>query len=65
MQESGGYLIEQQLTVEEVPVIVDKCINFISTHGKEVTVSYHIEYLAPGHKLVKFHLQSNLRKSHK
>ncbi len=33
-QETGGYLIEQQLTVDEVPVIVDKCINFVATHGK-------------------------------
>lgn len=27
-------MIEQQLTVDEVPVIVDKCINFVSTHGE-------------------------------
>ena len=39
LQESGGYLIEQQLTVEEVPVIVDKCINFISTHGTNLSWS--------------------------
>ncbi|KAG8225490.1 hypothetical protein J437_LFUL009483 [Ladona fulva] len=31
--ESGPQIAEQQLTVDNIPVIVDKCINFIYAHG--------------------------------
>lgn len=31
---NGPSLKEQQLTKDNVPVLVDKCINFIYTHGK-------------------------------
>lgn len=30
----GAALDEQQLTQDDVPVILDKCINFIYAHGK-------------------------------
>jgi len=31
--DNGLHLVQQQLTREEIPVIVDKCINFIYAHG--------------------------------
>ncbi|XP_046390911.1 uncharacterized protein LOC124159260 [Ischnura elegans] len=31
--ESGPGIAEQQLTLEKIPVIVDKCLNFVYTHG--------------------------------
>ena len=32
--DNGLHLAQQQLTREEIPVIVDKCINFIYAHGR-------------------------------
>ncbi|XP_071446305.1 uncharacterized protein RhoGAP15B [Hetaerina americana] len=31
--ESGPGIADQQLTLENIPVIVDKCLNFVYTHG--------------------------------
>jgi hypothetical protein len=31
--DNGLHLTQQQLTREEIPVIIDKCINFIYAHG--------------------------------
>lgn len=31
----GPLLEDQQMTLDGIPVIVDKCINFISTYGKQ------------------------------
>ena len=33
-QNCGDKLIDQQLTFDDIPVVVDKCINFIILHGK-------------------------------
>jgi hypothetical protein len=33
-QYNGVELHQQQLTKDHVPVIVEKCINFVATHGK-------------------------------
>lgn len=30
---NGAYLEQQQLTKNDIPVLVEKCINFIYTHG--------------------------------
>jgi hypothetical protein len=32
--DNGLHLAQQQLTREEIPVIVDKCINFVYAHGR-------------------------------
>lgn len=32
--DNGIQLDDQQLTNDNVPVIIDKCINFVYTHGK-------------------------------
>ena len=34
----GPALEQQQLTQDNVPVILDKCINFIYAHGKQATI---------------------------
>ncbi|XP_013389585.1 arf-GAP with Rho-GAP domain, ANK repeat and PH domain-containing protein 1-like [Lingula anatina] len=40
--ESGPKLDEQQLTQEDIPVIVDKCIKFISAHGTTTEGIYRL-----------------------
>jgi len=32
--DNGLHLAQQQLTREEIPVIIDKCVNFIYAHGR-------------------------------
>jgi hypothetical protein len=32
--DNGLHLAQQQLTREEIPVIIDKCINFLYAHGR-------------------------------
>jgi hypothetical protein len=32
--DNGLHLAQQQLTREEIPVIIDKCINFVYAHGR-------------------------------
>ena len=34
LQEGGGTLSDQQLTKNNIPVIVDKCISYVELHGK-------------------------------
>lgn len=31
---NGPSLCEQQLTKDDIPAIVEKCLNFVHTHGK-------------------------------
>lgn len=33
----GAALVQQQLTQDNVPVVLDKCINFIYAHGESMT----------------------------
>ena len=39
------HLDQQQLTHEEIPVIIDKCINFIYTHGRFCVLLCFLENL--------------------
>lgn len=32
--DNGLHLAQQQLTRDEIPVIIDKCINFVYAHGR-------------------------------
>lgn len=38
--DNGTSLEDQQLTKDDIPVIVDKCVNFVYAHGR-----YKIEYV--------------------
>lgn len=40
----GPDLEQQQLTQDNVPVILDKCINFIYVHGKKCTISARVTF---------------------
>ena len=43
--DNGLHLDQQQLTREEIPVIIDKCINFIYAHGKFCVLLCFLENL--------------------
>ncbi|ELT90848.1 hypothetical protein CAPTEDRAFT_226965 [Capitella teleta] len=40
--EGGEYISDQQLTSDDVPLIVDKCINFIELHGMDSEGIYRL-----------------------
>jgi len=37
-KQNGDQFQEMQLTIDDVPVIVDKCIDFLYAHGKDYSV---------------------------
>ncbi|XP_064636012.1 arf-GAP with Rho-GAP domain, ANK repeat and PH domain-containing protein 1-like isoform X2 [Lineus longissimus] len=41
-KESGNSLAEQQLTSENVPIIVEKCLSFVAAHGIQVQGIYRL-----------------------
>lgn len=41
---NGNQLRHQQLTKDNVPVFVDKCINFVYTNGKLFSYSYQFSH---------------------
>ena len=43
--DNGLHLAQQQLTREEIPVIIDKCINFIYAHGRLCILLHFLENL--------------------
>jgi hypothetical protein len=44
--DNGLHLAQQQLTREEIPVIIDKCINFIYAHGRFYVLLQFKNYLS-------------------
>jgi Arf-GAP/Rho-GAP domain/ANK repeat/PH domain-containing protein 2 len=42
LQESGNSLAEQQLTSENVPIIVEKCLGFVAAHGMQLQGIYRL-----------------------
>lgn len=44
--DNGLHLAQQQLTREEIPVIIDKCINFVYAHGRFYVLLKFKNYLS-------------------
>jgi hypothetical protein len=42
LQESTNCLSHQQLTADDIPVVVDKLIDFISEHGTRYCIDFYI-----------------------